>query len=162
MSTPKLESQIVVRGQIADASGHTEFTGTIDEAMATIMDQVTKAGKWVYVNGNPFMFTNKHTLAEQAELRNMLATAEEPTFMLTAKLQGGAASVAKIRTKVTKRPLSSVLNTRTRAHLAVSMGTSKGQPVIDLLVSDFGGSKGRLQRNREQILAAVFDALNKK
>lgn len=159
MSTPKLESQIVVRGQIADASGHTEFTGTIDEAMAKIMEQVTKAGKWVYVNGNPFMFTAQHTLAEQAELRNMLTTAEEPTFMLTAKLQGGA---AKVSTKVTKRPLSSVLNTRTRAHLAISMGTSKGEPVINLLVSDYKGSKSRLQKNREQILAAVFDALNKK
>jgi len=156
MST--LPSQIVVKGQIADASGHTDFTGSIDEAMDLIMNQVTKAGKWVYVNGNPFMFTD-HSLAEQKELRGMFENAENPTFMLTAKLQGGA-SKTKVRTKVTKRPLSAVINTRNRAHMMVSLGTSKGQPTVTLHVSDYKGTKKRLSKSRAQILSAVFDALS--
>lgn len=151
----KLPSQIVVRGQIADASGHTEFSGSIDEAMNMIMNHVTKLGKWVYVNGNPFSFTN-HSIAEQNELRNMLETSEDPTFMLTAKLQGGA---VKMKTRVVKSPLSAVLSSRTRAHLAVSLGSSGGTPTIDILVSDFKGSKKKLADHKREILSALFEAL---
>lgn len=154
-----LPSQKIVKGQIADASGHTDFTGSIDEAMDLIMNQVTKAGKWVYINGNPFMFTS-HSIAEQNELRGMLANAEEPTFMLTAKLQGGAAAVASVKTKVTKSPLSAVLNKNNRAQMAVSVKTVKGKPVIDLTVSDFAGGRTRLSKNREQILSAILSALS--
>lgn len=154
MDKTTLPSQIIVKGQIADASGHTDFTGTIDEAMTLIMEQVTKAGKWVYVNGNPFMFTN-NSIAEQDELRNMLTTSAEPTFMLTAKLQGGAS----VNVKVTGKPLSSVINKRRRAHIAVSFRTLKGKPVIDVTASSRNGVRKKLQKHREEIIAAVFAAL---
>lgn len=152
-----LPSQIVVKGQIADSSGHTEFSGSIDEAMDLIMNHVTKLGKWVYVNGNPFMFTNK-SIAEQKELRNMLETAENPTFMLTPELKGGAPAVAT-RTVTTKRPLRGVLNARNRAHLAVSIGRSKGKPHLDVTVTDYRGKKADLRKYRSHILKAVFEAL---
>jgi hypothetical protein len=158
-----LPSQIVVRGQIADASGHTDFAGSIDEAMDLIMNQVTKNGKWVYVNGNPFMFTD-HSLTEQNELRNMFTNAAEPTFMLTAKLQGGAAApkakLPRVRTQVTKSPLSRIITPRNRAHMAVSVTSKGGQQEIKVMVSDHNGSKKRLAKNRGQIMQAIFDALN--
>lgn len=87
-----LPSQKIIRGQIADASGHTDFEGDIDEAMNLIMDNVTKAGKWVYLNGSPFMFQT-YGIEEQEEVRNKLLNAEDPNFMLTAKLQGGCGNL---------------------------------------------------------------------
>lgn len=85
-NTPK--SQVIVTGQIADSSGHTDFIGSLDEAIEMIVEQSSKSGKWAYINGTPFMFQN-HGLDEQDELRKMLANADEPNFMLTARLQGG-------------------------------------------------------------------------
>ena len=93
MTNTTLPSQKIIRGQIADASGHTDFEGSIDEAMDLIMHNVAKAGKWVYLNGSPFMFQN-YDLTEQQEVREKLINAEEPNFMLTAKLQGGITLVA--------------------------------------------------------------------
>jgi hypothetical protein len=148
----KLLSQIVVNGQITDASGHTAFSGTIDEAMETIMEQVTKRGKWVYVNGNPFVFKN-HSLMEQDELRGMLTNVEEPTFVLTAQLQGGVAAV-EVNTKVVKEPIG---KTSKGNHLGVSVNTRKGKPVINLVVSE--ANKAKLGKNRSAILGAVFRAL---
>ncbi len=150
-------SQKTIVGQIFDASGHTDFSGTLEEAMETIMHQVTKAGKWVYLNGNPFMFTN-YDLAEQNEVRNMLANAEEPTFILTAKLQGG--SKAKYNAKVTKTPLSKILNSNNRAQLAVTVKRQGGKEYVDVLVSDYNGAKAKLSKHRAAILARVFDLLN--
>lgn len=158
MSTSnKLPSQVIVNGQIADASGHTDFTGTLDEAMAMIMQQVTKAGKWVYLNGSPFMFQN-YDLAEQEEVRQKLANAENPSFMLTAKLQGGA--LPTIKRKTTKRPISQVLGASKRTQIALSVTKVNGKDVVNLTVSDYNGSKKRLAKHRESILRALFDELS--
>lgn len=157
MNTP--QSQIIVKGQIADASGHTDFAGTLDEAMDLIMQQVTKAGKWVYLNGSPFMFQNyDHT--EIQEVRDKLANAEEPSFMLTARLQGGAKVVAPVvRMHTTKSPISKVLNANRRAQIAVGLATKRGKNVIDVTVSDYNGSKKRLSKYREEILQAVLKTI---
>lgn len=84
----KLSTKQIV-GQIADASGHTDFLGTLDDAVATIMENVKKAGKWAYINGNPFMFS-KYDDTEAAQVRDLLDSVDEPHFILTGKLQGGA------------------------------------------------------------------------
>jgi len=93
MSNPNkvtVASQKMVTGMIADSSGHSDFLGTLDDAVKTIMDGVNTAGKWVYVNGNPFMFDNPKDEAEHARLRNRLAAEDKPEFVLTGSLQGGA------------------------------------------------------------------------
>jgi hypothetical protein len=160
MNTP--QSQIQIKGQIADASGHTDFVGTLDEAMDLIMQQVTKAGKWVYLNGSPYMFQN-YDHSEIQEVRDKLANAEEPTFMLTARLQGGAvatkASNTVIRTRTTKSPISKVLNANRRAHIAVGISKKGKKNIIDVTVSNFNGAQKKLAKYREDILQAVFKTI---
>jgi hypothetical protein len=85
----KLASQVIVKGMIADSSGHSDFLGSVDDAVTTILDGVQTAGKWVYVNGNPFIFNDAKNEAEQALLRNTLTAAENPEFLMTGSLQGG-------------------------------------------------------------------------
>lgn len=85
----QLPSNKVISGEIFDASGHTDFMGSLDEAMQIIMDNVKNAGKWAYVNGNPFIFQN-FDAAEEAQVKALLTDADEPHFLLTGKLQGGA------------------------------------------------------------------------
>ena len=87
----KINLQKTVQGQIADASGHTDFLGTLDEAVTTIMDGVKNSGKWAYVNGNPFIF-EKFDDTEAAQVRDLLNNADEPFFVLTGKVQGGSAN----------------------------------------------------------------------
>ena len=80
-----------ITGEIHDATGHTDFLGTIDQAVATIIQNVRNAGKWVYVNGSPFIFS-QFNQAEELELRAALDSVEEPSFVLTGALVGGTRS----------------------------------------------------------------------
>lgn len=77
-----------VIGQIADASGHTDYAGTIDQAVDFVMDAVKNQARWVYVNGNPFQF-DKFDAIEAKALRDAFDSVEEPSFVLTGVLQGG-------------------------------------------------------------------------
>jgi hypothetical protein len=78
-----------VIGQIADASGHTDYAGTLDEAVTFVMDAVQNSARWVYVNGNPFQF-EKFDAIEAKSLRDAFDSVEEPSFVLTGVLQGGS------------------------------------------------------------------------
>lgn len=91
MNNSSLPSQRIIKGQIADSSGHTDFEGNIDDAVNTIVEQVASAGKWVYVNGNPFISNNINDPIEQNNLRDALLEDENPSFVLTGSLQGGFA-----------------------------------------------------------------------
>jgi len=75
-------------GEIFDATGHTDFAGSIDEAVATIMETVRTTGKFLYINTNPFNFTDLGT-GDTLRLREALDEHEEPTFVLAGALQGG-------------------------------------------------------------------------
>lgn len=155
------KNNIIVSGQIADASGHTDFQGTLDEAITLIMDQVKTAGKWAFVNGNPFFFTNFDE-QEAADLTDKLQAVENPNFVLTGKLQGGAPkakSTATYRGQVVKQPLSKVLTGKTRAQLAVSVRSVGGNDVVDVIISDYNGGKARLAKHSKQILSAIFTGL---
>lgn len=85
-----------ITGEIHDATGHTDFLGTLDDAVAVIMDNVKRAGKWAYVNGNPFVFTD-YNAAEEAALREALDAVDEPAFVLTGALQGGTQPAKFVR-----------------------------------------------------------------
>jgi hypothetical protein len=87
-SLSKLASVKIIEGQIADASGHTDFRGNLDEAVDLIMENVKKHGKWAYVNGNPFVF-ERYDDRERAALLEALDSVDQPHFVLTGKLQGG-------------------------------------------------------------------------
>lgn len=83
-----INKQKKIEGQIADASGHTDFLGTLDEAVELIMDNVRNYGKWAYINGNPFVF-EKYDDREARQVRELLDAVEQPHFVLTGKLEGG-------------------------------------------------------------------------
>jgi len=153
----KINIQKQVQGQIADASGHTDFVGTLDEAVATIFEGVQKSGKWAYINGTPFNF-ERFDDVERAEVYNALNAAEEPFFTLTGKLQGGAKTI--VRTRSVRRPISQLTNrAATRAQLVVNISTRDGVQHIETIVSEFGKAKSRLQKVRAQVLDSVVAAL---
>lgn len=84
-----LPSQKIVKGQIADSSGHTDFLGSVDDAVKTILDGVATSGKWVYVNGNPHIIKDAKDVNERNNLAAALGAQENPEFVLTGSLQGG-------------------------------------------------------------------------
>lgn len=157
MSNSKLPSQVVIKGQIADASGHTDFEGNIEDAMKTITEQVASAGKWVYVNGSPFIPKGNITDGvEQDALRNALLDDENPNFVLTGKLQGGAV----VRNRNLKTPVSSFFNTKSRPQMAIVFKQNHGKTFVDVVASDYKGSRTKLAEYKEQILSAVHNALS--
>jgi hypothetical protein len=84
----KLQKQIT--GEIYDASGHTDWHGSLQDAVTTIMDNCKKFGKWAYINGNPFIFESYND-AEAEQVYNLLDASEEPSFVLTGAVVGGVA-----------------------------------------------------------------------
>lgn len=164
--------QKTVKGQIADASGHTDFTGTLDEAMETIMDMVKNAGKWAYLNGTPYIF-NSFDPIEEKQARDLLNSVEEPSFVLTGKLQGGNATLVKNRNVTTtvkgktvyrKRlissPLSSFLVGKNCAQFAVVMKNNHGKTFVDIVASNYKGGKRKLARHKGAILTGVTNLLS--
>lgn len=154
-----INKQKQIQGQIADASGHTDFLGTLDEAVATIMENVKKAGKWAYINGNPFNFS-KFDDNEAAQVRALLDSVDEPFFTLTGKLQGGARRTPTVRVRTVKQPISQILNERQRAQLVVSISSVNGQEFVDAYVTSYSGAKERLKKASPSVVAAVLSALN--
>lgn len=156
-----MSNQKIIKGQIADATGHTDFAGTLDEAMTTIIDQVKNAGKWVYVNGNPFIFQN-FDLAEEQGLKDMLMAEEDPMFVITPKLQGGAKKVSTVyRRRVTKQPLSKVLGAGTVAQLAVTVRNSHGKRFVDVIVSDYNQGTKRLSPHVDDIVDEIYNTFSR-
>jgi hypothetical protein len=92
-------------GQIFDNSGHTDFLGTLDEAVALIMENVKQNGKWAYVNGAPYIM-DKYDDNAAADLREALDSVENPHFVLTHKLQGGASEAADLAASLYAKHIS--------------------------------------------------------
>jgi hypothetical protein len=157
----KLPSQKIVKGQIADSSGHTDFSGGMDDAIALIMDQVKTAGKWVYVNGSPHIFNNVEDPAEEAALRETLEREEEPEFVLTGKLQGGASKTVT-RQRILKTPVTSYFSSKSRPQLAVVFKKNHGKTFIDIVGSNYKGSRAKLAKYKANIIAAVNEMLSSK
>lgn len=160
MNNDKKEKNIKVTGQIADSSGHTDFEGSPDEAMELIVEQVKSAGKWAYVNGNPFMFNDISDPNEIQDLRNKLLDSDNPNFVLTGKLQGGRSSV--VRSRVISQPISSFFNTKNRPQLAVVFKKNHGKEYVDVVMTDYKGSRKKLSAYRKKIADGITRAFNKR
>ena len=158
--TNNTKNNKLIKGIILDASGHTELSQTVEEAVATIVEQVKSAGKWVFVNGSPFIFQNVEDPAEQANLFNQLNTNEDAEYQLTGSLRGGAVKKKKlIRGHVLTSPVSSFFNTRNRPQLAVVMKTNHGKQVVDVVTSNYKGSRRKLAAHTEEIIAQISNVL---
>lgn len=84
----KTQLKKTVTGVIADpAKGHIDFTGTITEAVDTIIRQAKEFGKWVYFDGDLFNFTGSYDKAEKEKLSEALFGME--SFHIAGKLIGG-------------------------------------------------------------------------
>lgn len=189
---------------ILDSSGHTELNQTAQEAVATIVEQVTTAGKWVFVNGNPFMPKDINDPVEQKILENMFYERENPEYQLTGTLKGGAvkalprtkaatqakavAIAAKVlttpvavkatkaavtapakkakakntlvfRSQVLKGPVSSMFNTKNRPQMVVIFKTNSGKEYLDVVTTNYKGSRAKLAKHKDQILDSMRAAL---
>jgi len=150
----------IVEGAIVSMEGHTDFKGTLSDAITVIMDNV-KQGKWAYLNNDPYFFQS-YDEAEQEKAKDLLLAADQPVFTLTGALQGGAPKAkAKtlVRGRITKKPISQMLTGKTRAQLAVSVRNDHGKEVVDVFISDYNGSRSKLQANQDKIIAAIFNGL---
>ncbi len=83
------KSNKIVRGRIADQTGHTDFSDTIPAAVRKIVEVMQGTPKWVYVNGAPFFFENGFDKVDEQNLTDMLDESEDPTFVVAGALEGG-------------------------------------------------------------------------
>lgn len=161
MATNNKKDNKLVKGIILDASGHTELAQTVDEAVATIVDQVKSAGKWVFVNGSPFIFQNVDDPTEQNNLYDQLNNNEDAEYQLTGSLRGGATGKKKmVRSRVISAPVSSFFNSRNRPQLAVVMKTNHGKQVVDIVVSNYKGSRRKLASHAQAIQDGISHLLS--
>lgn len=158
MATANKKIKTVI-GQIADSSGHTDFVGTVDEAVDTIVEQVKAAGKWVYVNGNPFIFGDPDDAAEINKLRNAFDVEDEPNFVLTGKLQGGASKRSVFRSRVINGPVSRMLNTKNRPQLVVYAKQNGGVEYVDVLTTEYRNATTRLSKYGSEIVKSIAETL---
>ena len=81
--------------RITDASGHTDLTQELGEAIQTVIDQHFAQRKWAYVGSRVFQFTAESAqdpalLADASRLREMLLDSPEGiTVTLAGDLAGG-------------------------------------------------------------------------
>lgn len=165
MTNNKLNNKLI-KGIVLDASGHSEVMQTVDDAVTSIVDAVKSAGKWVFVNGSPFIFQNVDDPTEQANLFNQLNNNEDAEYQLTGSLRGGAAAkkakVKLIRGRVLSSPVSSFFNSRNRPQLAVVMKSNHGKEVVDIVASNYKGSLRKLATHSQAIVEQINTLLARK
>lgn len=170
-----------VVGQIADQSGHTDFVGTVDEAVDLIFEEVKKTGKWTYINGSQFPIINFDT-TERNAIIDAFENEEAPYFVIAGKLQGGkptANELARIaianravRTRSfllnnnitvefrsSKRPVLETLAVEgVSLQLGISIRMSRnGDKVVRVETSSFAGADARVRNNIGLVMAALSE-----
>lgn len=75
----------LIKGMIADSSGHSDFSGSAEDATALIKENVQKHNKWVFIDNEPVFPQND---ADFKDIQTRLETTGGE-FLVTAKLQGG-------------------------------------------------------------------------
>lgn len=82
--------QKLIRGILADHSGHSDVELPIEEAIDFMIEQVRNQGKWLIVGDNPFFFET-YDDGERATVTKMLEDCElEVAFVLSPEIKGGA------------------------------------------------------------------------
>ncbi len=145
----------VVIGQIADATGHTDFTGGLNAAVKNIIGLVKSTSKLVYVNGNPFFFEGDFSKAGEARLTAALDEEEEPTFVVTEALVGGAVD-RKFAVNITKKPLGSFITGKTRPHIVISLSKAGKVKTATAYISDYNGARDFAREMLEEILCSII------
>jgi hypothetical protein len=79
----------IIKGDYPDAFRSIRFTGTLDEAITTIIDKVKDGDMWLYINGIVFKRSNNYSSSELHTIRTKLMKAKEPMFNIIRTLPGG-------------------------------------------------------------------------
>jgi len=87
----KKYSNIIVEGAIESIQGHTDFKGTMYDAIELIMESA-KAGKFTYLNAEPYFFERFDADEVDAAADKL---AENPNFTITDAMVGGCAKKVK-------------------------------------------------------------------
>lgn len=151
----------LVNIQIVDNTGHSEFNDTIKDAVSRIVEAVKSNKLWVYLNDNPYFFeAGDPTKADEIQMAEILTKADQPTATLTGELVGGAPKARrKLTGQIISKPISSVLKGKTRAQLVVSLGRDKGVETVKVIASNYNGSRKKLQKRRDDIVAGIVQVL---
>lgn len=148
----------IITGEIVNDEGHFEFSGTINEAVRRIVNEVKNLKKWVYMNGEHKVYGNDFNSEDLALLKSDLRAAG--SFSIQTALKGGATPKAKVRVKgvIEKRPMSQLA--KDPFHMGVRISSEKGVDKILVVISDYNGTGVKLKKYKELIASALFEGLN--
>lgn len=150
----KKAARILVKGSIADASGHTDFVGTVDEAMERITTEVKNHGKWVFVDNVPQVFTP----GDAESVRNLrdAITQEGAEFTVTAALVGGAPAASGKAKAIYKAQGLTTSVKQDREATGISLAFKKDGDTMRCQVTvNNGTSVARLAEHKDQIMEAL-------
>jgi hypothetical protein len=88
-------STLSVKLMIMDASGHTEETHPLQEALHRVIDEHFDNARWVTFQGSQFSFSAKSKtdtaafMEDCARLRRLLESTDNPVVILQPDLRGG-------------------------------------------------------------------------
>lgn len=140
--------------EIMDDSGHTTFNIDVKEATTRIVEQIKKFGKWLYVNGQPHVFSREMTDAELTTLDGLLS--ENDTVTLGGALQGGALKAKGI---VTKLPLALGVTKKFAPQIGINISTKNGEDHLTVSFSTFKGVDAKHRRYKNAIISALIQGL---
>lgn len=154
------KTQKLITLKIVNNTGDETFKLTVEACANRMVEEAQKFGKWLYIGDTLDAYPMEtFTPADVAALSAALDGVEEAT--IHAGLIGGAAAVTLLGT-ITKKPISSFLNSRNRAQVAISFSRKDGQNKIKLIGSNYNGALRKLRPYRNVIVAGLVRVLASK
>lgn len=142
----------MIRGAIADSSGHTDFNGTAEEAVELIKENVEKHNKWVFLGNEPVFPQGD---ADYRAIRERMENGEVDEFTVTAKLMGGInLQTVKVATGLTDK----IGRRRSNPQLVLTLDGER--KTAKLLVSNRKNVLPTLQTMKGEIIEAIDKALS--
>lgn len=149
-SATAAKSVRLIKGMIADSSGHSEFSGTAEDAVKIIQENVQKHNKWVFLDNEPAF---PQTDADFRDIRNRMEAGEIGEFTVTAALQGGQVPVKVVKDGV----LNNLGKRRSIPQIAVTFDGERNKSGI--IITGRSATLEKLKGHKQAIIAALEAAL---
>lgn len=140
----------LIKGMIADSSGHSDFSDSPEAAVEVIKENVQKHNKWVFLNNEPVF---PQTDADFADIRNRMENGEVDEFLITARLQGGEVKVVR----TTGAVINSLGSRRSTPQLAFTFDGERD--TVKLVMTGRESMVEKLSAHKQDIIAALNEAL---